>query len=296
MSNNRYYSINQNNNNASGYCNKLHIDSGICGGSSSYSSPNGYERVSYHDSGNNYTGYGGVQCSIADIQRADNVVQAFEDDVGVIGNQIFALFSVLFGDVKFQCSSDNIQGKCDQIGKQINSLYSKNEKNKTQLRKMAGILQYKEGKGELKSEGEKFVLKYLKEHYSFPGNPDPLNYSKTSDFPQNGISIYYRYLKAPPYRILHPGWAVVPSNKIWGTDNVLKDIPDGFIKEGWGYIKLDWSNELKKYNELLTPKPQSIYRVGGLTFFSEQSAKNYVDATRHARPCDVNRTDSQFVM
>lgn len=81
---------------------------------------------------------------------------------------------------------------------------------------------------------------------------------------------------------------------IGGTDNVLKDIPEGFIKEGWGYIKLDWSNQLKKYNELLTPKPQSIYRVGGLTFFDEQSAKNYVGTT--TRPCDIERTDSQFVM
>jgi hypothetical protein len=263
LSNNRYYSINQNYSSNGGYCNKSHIDSGLCGGSSSYDSPSGYERVSYHDSSNNYTGHGGASCSVADIQKATSVTNAIFDDSNP-GNQINALFAVLFDNVRFECSANNIK-MCEQI----NNLNNNSSKNKVQLKKMAGILKQKESKGELRSADEKLILDWLTRQYGYPSYPPPPGYVLQK---QDDTGIYYNY---------SPGT---------GIGNIIfQFIHNGYIKLDETHIKLDWSNELKKYNELLAPKPQYIYRVGSLTFFSEQSAKEFVEATRHVRPCDINR-------
>lgn len=224
--------------------------------SSSYSAPVAYSVKGGKEGGSDgYVGHGGAICTTSDIQKATSVVNALGDTTGV-GNQIFALLAVLFDNIKFECSAENISGKCEQIKSQVKMLYEKDGINKIKLQKMHGILKNKEINKELKSEEEKYLLKYLEEYYHTPVNPDPKRY--VFSFKDN-TGIYFDQL--PPYR----SW-------MFGFEKP----PEGYIINSMFGIKLDWSNEWKKMNELLAPKTQTVYCVDNLTFFNRESVDDYL--------------------
>jgi hypothetical protein len=62
------------------------------------------------------------------------------------------------------------------------------------------------------------------------------------------------------------------------TEFDVKIIPEGYLPHDKSTIKLDWSDELKKINNSLLPETQTIYRIGGLTFFDQYSAAKHLTA------------------
>lgn len=260
MTSNRYYSINEHYSSNGGYCNKLQIDSGLCGSSGHSLSSTSFITTSFKhgQSRDSYIGYGGAQCTVSDIQKATSVVNALNDTQGW-GNQIFAALSVLFGDIKFECSSDNISGQRAEIRNKMFQLSCESLENKTKLQKLAGILQLKENKGELKSQGEKIFLEYFKEHslahsyfeYALSG------YNAFSYSHSDATGAYYNQYEKIPLGFPDP-------------------LTFGYIKYNETQLKLDWSSELKKIDIFLKPETQSIYKVNGLTFNSQSAAENYI--------------------
>jgi len=86
--------------------------------SSSYSAPVAYSVKGGKEGGGDYVGYGGAICTISDIQKATNVMNALNDSIG-IGNQIYALLATLFDNIRFECSAENISSRCQTIKSNI---------------------------------------------------------------------------------------------------------------------------------------------------------------------------------